>query len=297
MRKIFSILTALMLLSSVALAGEPFMDNTDGRQHIISDTFPMPTRYGLVWKRMLNLTIEQCDADLDGSADNFTALVKDTDIDFYFTDDGGVFVDDTTDMNDAGANDVQPWPSAPAVADASYWGGNEQFNSIKAVIGTSGSTVMTVVWEYSTATGFVTLPFVKQELVDFDEAAGTFYNVFTPPFDWAATTVNSQSAFWVRVSIVTFTSVTTDALVTSGQNSAVSDSQAHELIIHTDSDATTSIWCRPLADDEPDVNEGGEIKEGGPYPTVQIDDNAVEVGCCGEGGTVAADIWLFTDGN
>ena len=65
-------------------------------------------------------------------------------IDVFFTDDGGTFVDDTTDINDAGADDVQPFPATQATDDAIYFGHRKQSSGIRVLIGTAGTDL---VWD------------------------------------------------------------------------------------------------------------------------------------------------------
>ena len=49
-------------------------------------------------------------------------LGTETDFTKCWEDDGGVFTEETTDVNDVGAGDWYPVPAAPAVNDAFYFG-------------------------------------------------------------------------------------------------------------------------------------------------------------------------------
>ena len=71
----------------------------------------------------------------------------DTAITKAFLDDGGVFTDETTDFNDAVANDVQLMPTTEDVDDAFYYGSSNKFRGLNLNIGTAG-VGNTIVWEY-----------------------------------------------------------------------------------------------------------------------------------------------------
>lgn len=297
MRKLIGMLTAVSLLAMPGFAqGQAWRDQSDGQSHTPSDNWPLPTRPALIWSGTLNVTAEQCDGDTDGSADNYTLLQEDADMDYCYTDDGGSFVDDTTDCNDAGTTDVNPFPATPAVNDAFYIGDANKFNAVFIDIGTAGSTVMTVTWEYySNDDAWTALTFNRQEVADFDETAGNYYNDFQVPSDWAQTAVDGTTAYWIRARVSAYTSITTQAALDQAQVLKTSNGAAHQIIITPDSGETASIWCD--VDNAPDVDEAFEITSSPRQAmTVEVDDYAREVVCCAEGGTAKLQILLMNDG-
>ena len=133
---------------------------------------------------------------------------------FAFQDDGGVFTDFSTECNEATTNDCDPFPATPEAEDAFYLGhATKQFAQIQMTSTTQGSTVMTVLWEYYDGDSWETLTMPRQDVVDFDETTGTYFNNFLVPSDWATVEIKSQTAYWVRARISAFTSVTTQALL------------------------------------------------------------------------------------
>lgn len=118
-----------------------------------------------------------------------------------------------------GNGDVDFFPAVAEVDDAFYIGNAAStFASINidTTSGTQGSTSMTVVWEYYDGDSWETLTSLsttlsRQDVIDFDEAVGDYYNNFEPPSDWTAVEVNSITAYWIRVRVTAFTSSGTDA--------------------------------------------------------------------------------------
>lgn len=131
-------------------------------------------------------------------------------IQYAYLDDGGVFADDTTDANSAAANDVPLMPAAEAVNDAFYFGMDRTFTYIKINIGTAG-VGNTIAWEYWNGSAWVALTCTDN--TSGFTAAGTNTVTFTAPTNWAATTVNGQSAYWIRAR-VTAANFTTQPLAT-----------------------------------------------------------------------------------
>ena len=128
-------------------------------------------------------------------------------------DDGTVFTSYTTECA-SGTDDVILLPAVPAVNDAFYVG-HATLKFVRVLVdttsGTSGDTVLTLVWEYyNVDTTWDTLTFGRQDAVDFDESVGTLYNTFKPPSDWGLSEVNSVSGYWIRWRVTAYTSSTTD---------------------------------------------------------------------------------------
>ena len=141
-------------------------------------------------------------------------------IDVFFTDDGGVFVDDTTDINDAGANDVQPYPAVQAANDAIYFGYRKQFSGLRVVIGTAGTDlVWDEQWEYYDGAAWVTLTGLSATATSiWTAAAGNVDVTWNVPSDQAKTLVNGHNQYWVRCRLAGVTTqATVDPLITSAQ--------------------------------------------------------------------------------
>ena len=157
--------------------------------------------------------------------DTFSAYLEKLaeDEDVFFTDDGGVFVDDTTDINDAGADDVQPYPAAQAAQaanDAIYFGYRHQFTSLRIVIGTAGTDlVWDEQWEYYNGSAWVTLTGLSATATSvWTDAAGNVDITWNLPTDQAKTTVNGHNQYWVRCRLAGVTTqATVDPLVTSAK--------------------------------------------------------------------------------
>jgi len=129
----------------------------------------------------------------------------------FFLWDGAAYTDETTDFNDAGASDFNLMnASTPAVDDATYFGHTEKFSYIKVDVDTVGVGTWTIVWEYWNGSAWATLTIGHQGMTNFrDVNTDIKYNVFEPPSDWATTSVNSQTAYWIRARVSAFTSMST----------------------------------------------------------------------------------------
>lgn len=127
---------------------------------------------------------------------------------------GTVFTNYTTAANNASTGDVTF--DFAAQSDALYVGHLTQpFCAVKVKYTTAGSYSATTLWEYYNGTTWVNLA-TSNLLLDssassgaFKQTAGTYFVTFSPPSDWATTTVNSVSGYWVRVRVSAFTSVST----------------------------------------------------------------------------------------
>lgn len=128
---------------------------------------------------------------------------------YSFMDDGSVFTDESADADSETSADVNLLPVTPAVNDAFYFGASEVFGYITIKFSAIGGDTITNVWEYFDGTQFSTLTFNIQEITDFthpSDSDGEFTNTFRIPTDWVTTTINGQSAFWVRFRVTAFTS-------------------------------------------------------------------------------------------
>lgn len=123
------------------------------------------------------------------------------------SDDGGVFTDETTDANDAGADDVVLIPASPAINDAFYVGASRRFHEVEVNVGTAG-TGNVVTWEYYNGSTWAALAGVTDGTSNFT-VTGTSTVSFTLPSDWATTTVNAVGPYYyVRARVTTAGSTT-----------------------------------------------------------------------------------------
>jgi hypothetical protein len=184
-----------------------------------------------------------------------TTTAWDGQIGFAFLDDGGAFTDDTTDANNATANDVPLMPAVEAVNDAFYFGENfstsSPFNALLINIGTVG-VGGTIAWEYWNGSAWVSLT-VTDNTVGFT-ASGSNYVTWTEPGDWAAVAVNAQTRYWVRarVTAANFTTIPLATQIWCGRYPT-------SLTNTTDGDATTSANVATVISTSAGANAGKYI--------------------------------------
>jgi hypothetical protein len=296
MRKFLTTLaTSLLMLATPALAADSWIDSLNGRTPTVGDKWPLPVQEALSWDtNVLNIVAMAACSTGD------TRLRGNTAVGYFYLDDGGSFTDDTTDANDAGANDVNPWPATPAVNDAVYWGSaSNKFDFVRMNIGTQGSTVMTVVWEYYDTSGnWTSLTTFREDVTDYDETVGIHDVGFVPPNDWATTTVNSATGYWIRQRVTAYTSHTTDALITQVWIGDVTSHPARRLIIRAWPDETEILVCNAGSGGANNAdNVGFPFDYGVGVLTVEVKGNAGDVYCCCLGGTCDVAVILLTDGS
>ena len=130
-----------------------------------------------------------------------------------FQDDGTVFTDYTSECV-SGNGDIIFIPVVAEANDAFYIGHATQpfaTVNIDTTSGVQGVTTLTVAHEYWDGDSWEVLTYGLQEVNDFDEAVGDYYNTFEPPSDWQSTTVNSTAGYYIRIRVATFSSSGTDA--------------------------------------------------------------------------------------
>lgn len=126
--------------------------------------------------------------------------------------DGASFADLATISGEAGYTaNWQLFPDAPADADGVYFGAAAEFDAISCPFSATLQTydaAGVLVWEYYDGDSWETLTIVQDNSGStattgayFGEQSGTLH--FTRPSDWAANTVDSQEAFWIRAVIDT----------------------------------------------------------------------------------------------
>ena len=135
-------------------------------------------------------------------------------VDAAVADDGGTYTDETAAANSATANDMTLLPAAPAVNDAYYFGYDYRTRKVSVNIGTQGVGTWTITWEYYNGSAWTALSGVSDGTAGFTAAAGEKDVTYTLPTDWAKTSVNGASKYWIRARVSAFTSITTQPLGT-----------------------------------------------------------------------------------
>ncbi len=139
--------------------------------------------------------------------------------------DGGVMTTETTACNNATANDITLLPAVPASNDAYYFGYDYRTRKVTVNMGTPGVGTWTLTWEYYNGSAWTALAAVTDGTTNFTAAAGERDVTYTYPTDWAQTSVNSLTKYWIRARVSAYTSVTTQPLGTQayGKGSIVID--------------------------------------------------------------------------
>lgn len=124
---------------------------------------------------------------------------------------GPTFVDLTTGINNATANDAQPFPTGEVLNDFCAIGYTSTFGAVKINLGTAG-TVGTLAWEYWNGAAWAALTGVTDATTGFT-VAGTHSVTFTAPADWATLSLNGSAAlYYVRARVLT--AYTVDPIIT-----------------------------------------------------------------------------------
>lgn len=133
------------------------------------------------------------------------------------TDDGGLYVNETTPFNEDTGDDVEVLPATPAVDDAVYFGlASGTFGQVDLNITTQGAGTWTIQWQYWNGTAWTALSGVTDGTTGFTATTGIKSVTFTIPSDWAKNTVDSVNAYWIRANVTAYTSVTTAPQVGQG---------------------------------------------------------------------------------
>lgn len=155
-----------------------------------------------------------------------------------FSDDGGLYVDETVDLASATSNDVPPLPITPAVDDAFYIGhANSKFAEVQLNQTTQGAGVWTMVWEYWNGAAWTALAGVTDGTTGFKAATGFVGVTFTSPTDWAKCTVDGVNGYWVRSRVSAYTSISTRPLIGQGYVVLSSGSYTNDLTDFTSAGA------------------------------------------------------------
>ncbi len=109
---------------------------------------------------------------------------------------GSAYTDVTTAASNTTLADTQ---MVRGVGDMIYFGKTTQFDSLSWYLSTNGGGGA-VAWEYWNGTTWATLTLTTALNINF---LGTGYAAFTAPADWAATSVNGTSEYYVRARVST----------------------------------------------------------------------------------------------
>lgn len=125
-------------------------------------------------------------------------------IDHIYVDDGSVFSENLRDS----AN-FSIFPAAPAVNDAIYFGmENRAWRDVYFYLSTAGSYTATLVYEFWNGSTWTAM--TQYTTPDFTQTGVISWEWWTnSQTGWAKTTVNSVSAYWVRIRVSASTSWTT----------------------------------------------------------------------------------------
>ena len=109
------------------------------------------------------------------------------------------YTDETTDINNATANDVALPPIQNTTAgDIIYFGDAATFTGVALNVGTAGAhTGITINWEYWNGSSWTAITTVVDETTSF-KTAGTNTINFSAPTDWATTSVDGTTKYWIR---------------------------------------------------------------------------------------------------
>jgi hypothetical protein len=146
---------------------------------------------------------------------------------------GPVFVDLTTAINNATANDAQPFPTGEVSGDYCAIGYSSTFGTVKINVGTAG-TVGTLTWEYWNGTAWTALSGVTDNTTGLT-VSGSHTVVFTAPANWATLALNGGTAlYYVRAKVTgayTIDPLITQAFVDGTLPTGVSGSTTYWAIV------------------------------------------------------------------
>lgn len=137
---------------------------------------------------------------------------------FTYDASAGTYLDDSTDFNDAGTDDVAPIQAVSATGDIAYFGHEDHLPiALWFVISTQGVLTSTGVWEYSKGGGvWGTCAGLTDGTAGFTAATGLVSVTYTTPTDAALETVDGVSAYWIRYRLTAVSAHTTAPLLTNG---------------------------------------------------------------------------------
>jgi len=183
------------------------------------------------------------------------------------TDDGGLYVSETTPIQEATADDVEVLPATPAVDDACYFGhATETFAKIALNETTQGAGTWTILWEYWNGTAWASLAGVTDGTTGFTAAAGWVTVVWTLPSTWAKCTVDGVDGYWVRGRVSAYTSITTAPQIGQGYIYPTSPTWTDDTTDFTDAGASDCAAVPAY----PGIGDGLYIGYSEPFTKVKV---------------------------
>lgn len=122
-------------------------------------------------------------------------------------DDGASLTDETANANSAATDDMTLLPAEPAVGDAYDFGFAVPANRLRLKIHTPGEGTWTIVWKYWDGSAWSNLSGVTDGTEAFKAAAGDHDVVFTQPVDWAESTIETITSYWIRAEVTAYTDI------------------------------------------------------------------------------------------
>lgn len=155
------------------------------------------------------------------------------------TDDGGLYVDLSTEVAEDTADDVAALPATPADDDAIYFGlADGTFSELHINVTTAGAGTWTLTWQYWDGNSWEDIPEPTDGTLGFSSGtAGWKVLSFTPPVDWAPNTVDSVLAYWVRGVVSEYSAITTRPLIGQAYANAIAATYTDDTTDFTDADA------------------------------------------------------------
>lgn len=133
------------------------------------------------------------------------------------TDDGGLFVDETTPFGESTGDDVEVLPATPANGDATYFGeATKKFKEVRVNVTTDGDWTGTITYEYWNGSAYVAAAGVTDGTSGWTGGTGWKTISFTVPNDWEKNTVDGVLGYWIRGVVSGFSAVTTAPQVGQG---------------------------------------------------------------------------------
>ena len=120
-------------------------------------------------------------------------------------DNGTGFTDITSDATGPDLAIVDLMPATEADNDATYFGHDRPFYALNLNLSTGKAGTWTGVWEYYDGTAWQLLTDLTDGTANF-VTTGAQSVTWTIPDDWATTAIDSDTRYWVRFRIETFTS-------------------------------------------------------------------------------------------
>jgi len=129
-----------------------------------------------------------------------------------------VWTDVTTDLGDAGDDDVSPFqPNLHGTVEDAFYVGHDTLKFCKILfdIGTAAVHTQTNIWEYWDGSAWSTIATLEDKTNNFEASAADGVTLsFVPPSDWAINTTtngpNSTAGYFIRLRTSAWTSSTTD---------------------------------------------------------------------------------------